>query len=115
MNANTTVRVDIGLVIGQLEESLMVTGESPMLQTDRIDTGRIIESVQIVQMPLGFNRNFQGMLVTVPGASRPFRPHSEFYNSQDSLSSNVNGQSRQRTTCSSRVPTTATTTAAWRS
>jgi len=115
VNANTTVRVDIGLVIGQLEESLMVTGESPLLQTDRTDTGRIIESVQIVQMPLGFNRNFQGMLVTVPGASRPFRPHSEFYNSQDSLSSNVNGQSRQRTTCSSRVPTTATTTAAWRS
>ena len=95
VNANTTVRVDIGLVIGQLEESLIVTGESPLLQTDRTDTGRIIESAQIVQMPLGFNRNFQGMLITVPGASRPYRPHSEFYNSQDSLSSNVNGQSRQ--------------------
>ena len=36
-------------------------------------------------MPLGFGRNFQGMLATVPGASRPFRPHSEFFNSQDSL------------------------------
>src|SRR5262245_20050924 len=95
VSANTTVRVDIGLVIGPLEESLMVTGESPLLQTDRTDTGRLIDSAQIVQMPLGFNRNFQGMLVTVPGASRPFRPHSEFYNSQDSLSSNVNGQSRQ--------------------
>ena len=45
-------------------------------------------------MPLGFGRNFQGMIATVPGASRPFRPHSEFFNSQDSLSSNVNGQSR---------------------
>ena len=45
-------------------------------------------------MPLGFGRNFQGMVATVPGASRPFRPHSEFFNSQDSLSSNVNGQSR---------------------
>ena len=66
-----------------------------MLQTDRTDTGRIIESTQITQMPLGFNRNFQALLITVPGASRPFRPHSEFYNSQESLSSNVNGQSRQ--------------------
>src|SRR5687768_18577875 len=73
----------------------MVTGEAPMLQTDRTDTGRIIESTQITQMPLGFNRNFQALLITVPGASRPFRPHSEFYNSQESLSSNVNGQSRQ--------------------
>ena len=34
------------------------------------------------------------MLVTVPGATRPFRPHSEFFNAQDSLSTNVNGQSR---------------------
>ena len=74
---------------------MTVTGEAPMLQTDRTDTGRIIQSEQITQLPLGFNRNFQGMLAIVPGASRPFRPHSEFYNSQDSLSSNVNGQERQ--------------------
>src|SRR5688572_31610406 len=95
VSVNTTVRVDIPLTLGELEESVTVTGEAPMLQTDRTDTGRIIQSEQITQMPLGFNRNFQGMLVTVPGASRPFRPHSEFYNSQDSLSSNVNGQERQ--------------------
>src|SRR3989338_3974020 len=95
VNVNTTVRVDIGLIVGQLEESVTVTGEAPMLQTDRSDTGRIIDSTQITQMLLGFNRNFQGLLVTVPGASRPFRPHSEFFNSQDSLSSNINGQSRQ--------------------
>jgi hypothetical protein len=95
VNVNTTVRVDIRLTVGELEESVTVTGEAPMLQTDRTDTGRIIQSDQITQMPLGFNRNFLGMLVTVPGASRPFRPHSEFYNSQDSLSSNVNGQERQ--------------------
>ena len=95
VSVNTTVRIDIGLTVGALEESVMVTGEAPMLQTDRTDTGRIIESTQITQMPLGFNRNFQALLITVPGASRPFRPHSEFYNSQESLSSNVNGQSRQ--------------------
>ena len=95
VSVNTTVRVDIALTVGQLEESVMVTGEAPMLQTDRTDTGRIIESTQITQLPLGFNRNFQALLITVPGASRPFRPHSEFYNSQESLSSNVNGQSRQ--------------------
>ena len=94
VDVNTTIRVDIALKIGELSESVLVTGEAPMLQTDRSDTGRIIQSEQITQMPLGFNRNFQALLITVPGASRPFRPHSEFYNSQDSLSSNVNGQSR---------------------
>jgi hypothetical protein len=94
VNVNTTVRVDIALSVGALTESVTVAAETPTLQTDRTDTGRIIEGLQIAQMPLGFNRNFQGMLIIVPGATRPFRPHSEFFNSQDSLSSNVNGQSR---------------------
>jgi hypothetical protein len=94
LQVNTTVRVDVALSVGTLAESVTVSAETPLLQTDRTDTGRIIDGDQIAQMPLGFNRNFQGMLITVPGAGRPFRPHSEFFNSQDSLSTNVNGQSR---------------------
>ena len=73
---------------------MTVSGETPLLQTDRTDTGRMLESIQVASMPLAFNRNFQGMMATVPGASRPYRQHSEFFNSQDSLSSEVNGQSR---------------------
>jgi hypothetical protein len=94
VEVNTTVRVDLKLAVGVIEESITVVGSTPLLQTDRADTGRIIESVQLQAVPLGFNRNFQGMLITVPGATRPFRPHSEFFNAQDSLSTNVNGQSR---------------------
>ena len=94
VKVNTTVRVDVPLSVGALTETVTVQAETPTLQTDRTDTGRIIEGDQIAQMPLGFNRNFQGMLITVPGATRPFRPHSEFFNSQDSLSTMVNGQSR---------------------
>jgi hypothetical protein len=94
VKVNTTVRVDLKMEVGVVEESITVVGESPLLQTDRSDTGRIIEGAHLQQVPLAFNRNFQGMLVTVPGATRPFRPHSEFFNAQDSLSTNVNGQSR---------------------
>ncbi len=94
VKVNTTVRVDLKLEVGDLTESVTVVGESPVLQTDRADTGRMIESVQIQQVPLGFNRNFQGLMVVVPGAVRIQRPHSEFFNPQDSLAANVNGQSR---------------------
>jgi hypothetical protein len=94
VDVNTTVRVDLALQVGTLAEAVTVVQEAPPLQTDRADTGRIIESKQITEMPLSFNRNFQGLLVTVPGATRPFRPHSQFFNSQDSLSTNVNGQTR---------------------
>jgi hypothetical protein len=94
VDVNTTVRVDLTLQVGQLTEEATVFAETPALQTDRADTGRIIESKQITEIPLSFNRNFQGLLVTVPGATRPFRPHSQFFNSQDSLSTNFNGQAR---------------------
>ena len=91
---NATLRVDLKMEVGAVEESITVVGESPLLQTDRADTSRIIESVHLAEVPLGFNRNFQGMVITVPGALRIQRPHSDFFNAQDSLSANVNGQSR---------------------
>jgi Carboxypeptidase regulatory-like domain/TonB dependent receptor len=94
VKVNTTIRVDLTMEVGNVSESVQVTAEAPLLQTDRADTGRLIESKQVSQLPLGFNRNFQGLLVTVPGATRPSRPHSEFFNPQDSLESKVNGQSR---------------------
>jgi len=90
---NTSIRVDLALAVGELAETVTVSGETPLLQTDRTDTGRVLESIQVTAMPLAFNRNFQGMLATVPGSTRPQRPHSEFFNPQDSLRMEVNGQS----------------------
>jgi hypothetical protein len=94
VDVNTTVRVDLKLEVGQLNETVEVAAETPMLQTDRTDTGRIIESKMVSELPLTFNRNFQSLMQTVPGVSRPHRDHSAFFNSQDSLSTEVNGQSR---------------------
>jgi Carboxypeptidase regulatory-like domain/TonB dependent receptor len=95
VDVNTTVRVDLAMQLGEVTETVTIEASAaPLLQTDRADTGRLIESKQVAELPLGFNRNFQGLLVTVPGATRPSRPHSEFFNPQDSLESKVNGQSR---------------------
>jgi hypothetical protein len=91
---NSTVRADIELQPGQLNEVVSVTAEASVLQTDRADTGRKIETKLLADMPLAYNRNFQSLVNLVPGAARAFRPHSEFFNVQDSLASRVNGQSR---------------------
>src|SRR4029450_4438527 len=92
--ANTTIPVDLKMEVGALEESITVVGQSPILQTDRTDTGRLIESKMVSDMPLTFNRNFQSILIAVPGVTRPHREHSAFFNSQDSLAVEVNGQPR---------------------
>jgi hypothetical protein len=94
VQVNSTIRREIQLEAGSLAEAVTVTAQEAALQTDRADTGRVIESKQVAELPLGFNRNFQGLIFTVPGSTRPSRPHSQFFNSQDSLESKVNGQSR---------------------
>ena len=94
VDVNTTIRVDMLLEVGSVSESVTVAVETPVLQTDRTDTGRILESKLVSEMPLTFNRNFQSLLITVPGATRPSRQHSAFFNSQDSLAVEVNGQPR---------------------
>ncbi len=43
---NSSVRADPVLQPGQVNESVTITAEAPMLQTDRADTGRAIEAVQ---------------------------------------------------------------------
>ncbi|MFN9741112.1 MAG: TonB-dependent receptor domain-containing protein, partial [Acidobacteriota bacterium] len=95
VDVNTTIRADLTMQVGDVTETVTIeAGAAAILQTDRADTGRLIETKQVAELPLAFNRNFQGLLVTVPGATRPSRPHSEFFKPQDSLESKVNGQSR---------------------
>ncbi|MBL8241884.1 MAG: TonB-dependent receptor [Bryobacterales bacterium] len=91
---NSTIRTDLELTPGAVSEVINVQAESGLLQTDRSDTGRKIETRQLADLPLTYNRNFQSVLNLVPGTVRAFRPHSEFFNVQDSLSTRVNGQSR---------------------
>jgi hypothetical protein len=92
VDVNTTIRVDLALPVGQMTEEVTVAAETPALQTDRADTGRILDSKMVSELPLTANRNFQSLLVTVPGITRPHREHSQFFNSQDSLRFEVNGQ-----------------------
>jgi hypothetical protein len=94
VKVNSTVRVDLTLEVGAMTETVEVVQETPLLQTDRADTGRTIEGRQVAELPLGYNRSFQGLWVTVPGTVTLTRPHSQFFNPQDSQETKVNGQSR---------------------
>jgi hypothetical protein len=90
---NTDTRINLVLEPGTAQETVVVSGELPILQTDRADIGQKIEARQAEELPLGFNRNFQGLLNLVPGTTRAHREHSSFFNAQDSLRTEVNGQS----------------------
>jgi hypothetical protein len=92
---NTTERVDLVLQPGNITETITVEAETPILQTERADTGRKIEAVLTENVPLGTNRNFQNLLNIVPGTTRSTFQHSQFFNASNSLQTEVNGQLRE--------------------
>lgn len=91
---NTTMRVDLTLELGAATESITISSAPEALKTDRADVGIDISSQQAEDLPLTTNRNVQGLLALVPGATKPHLQHSNFFNAQASLSTEVNGQSR---------------------
>lgn len=90
---NSTERVDLSLQVGQVNQTVEVTGAPPLLQTDTARTGATLSDRQAVQLPLGNNRNFQNLINLVPGATRAQFNHSVFFNPQNSLNNQINGQS----------------------
>ncbi len=95
LQVNTTQRVDVELQTGNVTESVEVTGAPPPLQTDRADTGRKVDSMQVSELPvLTSNRNYQALLALVPGTAPPTEEHSQFFNASNSLQTEVNGAPR---------------------
>ena len=94
LEANTSPRVDMKLEPGALEQTVEVVANVAVLQTERADTGRSIDSVTIEELPLGVNRNFQSLLDLVPGTSVETFQHSQFFNASSSTQTNVNGMPR---------------------
>ncbi|HEV3315519.1 MAG TPA: TonB-dependent receptor, partial [Candidatus Angelobacter sp.] len=94
LQVNSDVRVNVTLQPGAADQSIEVVAQAPILETDRADVTQKIETKQVTDLPLGTNRNFQNLLNLVPGTTRAHREHSTFFNAQDSLSTEVNGQSR---------------------
>jgi len=91
---NTTQRVDLVLQPGNVSETVTVEAETAILQTERADTGRKLETVLTENLPLGTNRNYQNLLNIVPGTTRATFQHSQFFNASSSLQTEVNGQLR---------------------
>ena len=93
LETNTTARIDVGLATGSTSEEITVTDAPPQLQTDRADISTVISQRQIADLPLSSGNNFQSLLNTVPGMAPVVFNNSQFFNANNDLSVNANGQS----------------------
>src|SRR6185436_1927308 len=72
VQVSTASRVDIHLQVGALTEVVEVQGQSPLLQTDKSDLGRIVDNKAIQQLPLFINGGLRSNLafsLLTPGAN----------------------------------------------
>ncbi len=84
----TTLTVDLAMQIGALEESVTVTGNSPIIDLTATDVGGNIGTGELAELP-AMNRNYFATVALLPGVQ--FSPSTQMGN--DTIVSN--GQSAQ--------------------
>lgn len=55
LSVTDVIRIDAKLEVGQTSESLTVTGDAPLLQTETPEVGTLMGTKQVVDLPLGFS------------------------------------------------------------
>ena len=70
MEARQVVRLDIKLELGGIEETVEVTSETPVLQTENATVGEVISGTTLNSMPLN-GRNTGQLSLLLPGAVSP--------------------------------------------
>ena len=91
---NNATRIDAPLQVGQLSETVTVSAESPLLQTERAEVRAELKARELVNLPVSMNRNYQYLLRVLPGFTPPAEAHSVPSNPSRALVFNVNGASR---------------------
>jgi hypothetical protein len=71
VTVDSVVRADAALNIGATTESVQITAQAAQLQTDKAEVRTEISTKQIEELPVPVNRNYQNLLVMVPGISPP--------------------------------------------
>jgi hypothetical protein len=67
---NQTARFDVSLKVGQVDQTVVVTGEAPLLQTQNTMVDTVIDSVSADKLPLA-TRNYVQLTLLSPGAVHP--------------------------------------------
>jgi hypothetical protein len=92
VSVDTQTPINLKLAVGQLTETVEVTGGSPLLKTDRADVSTTFDQRQLTEAPV-LDRNFTKFILLTPGTQQLTWQHAASENPQGSTQTMVNGQS----------------------
>jgi carboxypeptidase family protein/TonB-dependent receptor-like protein len=93
VSLNSVNRVDITLQVGEVSETVTITGEAAILQTETSEVHADLVATELENLPVPLGRNYQQIFKALPGFSPPVNSHSIPTNPARSLEFNVNGTS----------------------
>ncbi len=68
LNVDARARIDFGLQVGQLTETIEVTSAAPLVQTEDSSVGFVVDRQKVTQLPLN-GRKFEQLVSLIPGAT----------------------------------------------
>jgi hypothetical protein len=66
VEVQSVVRIDAALQVGDLNQTIEVTEQTPLLQTENASLGQVVEARKVLEMPLN-GRNVFSLVALVPG------------------------------------------------
>ena len=95
LQVGQVARIDFALQVGNVTETIQVTGGAPVLQSETSELGTVIENRRIVELPLN-GRNYLQLVSLAPGATTNGPASSQgqqrMGGARNSFSLNVSGQ-----------------------
>jgi len=70
LEVNQTARVDIGMQVGEITQSVEIVGVAPILQTESTQTGDVITGTTTTALPIN-GRSYVSLTLLVPGSITP--------------------------------------------
>src|SRR5205085_661232 len=76
LQVQQTARIDIALELGQVSETVEVSGTTALLTTENATVGTVIEQQRITDLPLN-GRNFLSLVALSPNVTYGFAPAAQ--------------------------------------
>ncbi len=70
LHVNATLRIDMSLTVGQIQERVLVTDAAPILRSETSSMDYIVDNRAIMELPLN-GRQFESLAQLVPGTASP--------------------------------------------